>query len=356
MLCDKGLGKGYTLTLKHFISDEASNIIGVGVGTAGCKVASKISRFKTGIHRFYYISCDEIDLKGLSESIYIPPLNHLRREPATARGAGVKHLDRIREVVKGAKITLIISGLGGATGSGLAPLVAEAAKGQGSLVLAVAIMPSSFERSKLFYSSIALRHLTKACDHTIVIDNNDFTQTLSDKPILEVYEEINEHIAFALSRLLGAFEKEDYAIGLEKTVTTPIKERFTLLALSDRVDMLEAVSEAVASIYKKVDPTEAESALLYLSGSKNLLAGEVEDSVKHLTTLLGEGAVRVEYGFSTSGYSKVTSVVLVSGFKKIKLVNYDVLESFFESERVLDPAPECALDLPFDNITGVEGF
>jgi cell division GTPase FtsZ len=353
MLCDQALSRGHTLTLKHFIFDEASNIIGVGVGTAGCRVASKISGFKTGIHHFYYLSCDENDLRGLTESIYIP-LTHLRREPAAVRGVGVKHLNKIREVVKGAKLTLIISGLGGATGSGLAPLVAEAAKEQGSPVLAVAIMPSDFEHSKLFYSSIALRHLSRACDHVIVIDNNDFTQTLSDKPILDVYEEINERIAFALSRLLGAFEKEDYPVGLDKTITASIKDRFTLLALSDRVDVLEAVGEAVASIYKKADPAEAESALLYLSGSKNLLAGEVEDSVKHLATLLRDGGVRVECGFSTCGYSKVTSVVLVSGFKKIKLANYDVLDSIFGAERTLDSGPECTLDLPFNNITQLE--
>mgnify|MGYP000148855588 CR=1 FL=1 len=353
MVCDQGLGGGHTLTLEHFIFDEASDIIGVGVGTAGCRVASRISGFKTDIHRFYYLSCEENDLKGLSESIYIP-LTHLRREPTAVRGAGVKHLNKIREVVKGAKFTLIIAGLGGATGSGLAPLVAEVAKKQGSEVLAVAIMPSNFEHSKLFYSSIALRQLSRASDHIIVIDNNDFTQTLSDKPILDVYEEINERIAFALSRLLGAFGKGDYGVGLEKTITTSIKDRFTLLALSDRVDMLEAVSEAVTSIYKKADPNEAESALLYLSDSKNLLASEVENSVKHLTTLLKEGGVRVEYGFSTNGYSKVTSVVLVSGFKKIKLANYDVLESILGPERMLDPGPECTLDLPLNNLTQLE--
>ena len=353
MLCDQGLRRGHNLTLEHFIFDESSNIIGVGIGTAGCRIASKISRFKTGVHHFHYLSCDENDLKGLSESIYIP-LTQLKKEPAAVRGAGVKHLNKIREAVRGAKLTLIISGLGGATGSGLSPLVAEAAKEQGSLVLAVAIMPSNFERSKLFYSSIALRHLSKICDYIIVIDNNDFTQTLSDKPILDVYEEINERLAFALSRLLGAFGKEDYAIDLEKTITTPIKDRFTLLALSDKVNIIEAVSEAVASIYRKADPSEAESALLYLSSSKNLLAGEIEDSVKHLTTLLREGAVRVEYGFSTGGYSKVTSVVLVSGFKRIKFANYDVLESILGPKGRLDSEPECALDLTFNNITQLE--
>jgi len=347
------LGKGHTLTLKHFIFDEASTIIGVGVGTAGCRVASKISRFKTGVHRFYYLSCDENDLKGLSESVYIP-LTQLKKEPAVVRGAGVKHLSKIREVVRGAKLTLIISGLGGATGSGLSPLVAEVAKEEDSVVFAVAIMPSNFESSKLFYSSIALRHLSRICDYIIIIDNNDFTKTLSDKPILEVYEEINERLAFALSRLLGAFEEGDYAIDLAKTVTTSVKDRFTLLALSDKLNILEAVSEAVASIYKKADPTEAESALLYISGSKNLLAGEIEDSVKHLTTLLREGSVRVEYGFSTSGYSKVTSVVLVSGFKRVKFANYDVVDAILGSERRLDPEPECALDLPFNNITQLE--
>ncbi|MFN3622144.1 MAG: hypothetical protein ACK4TI_04555, partial [Nitrososphaerales archaeon] len=56
--CEQELGREYTLTLKHFITEDNSNkIIGVGVGSAGCKIASKVSRFKTGIHHFYYLSC-----------------------------------------------------------------------------------------------------------------------------------------------------------------------------------------------------------------------------------------------------------------------------------------------------------
>jgi len=62
----------------------------------------------------------------------------------------------------------------------------------------------------------------------------------------------------------------------------------------------------------------------------------------------------VEYGFSTSGYSRVTSVVLVSGFKRIKFANYDVVETILGSERRLDPEPDCALALPFNNITQLE--
>lgn len=351
------MGGDLTLTLKHFIPEDDSNkIIGIGVGSAGCRIASKISRIKTGIRRFYYLSCDENDLKGFNESevIYIPPLTTSRREPALSRGAGLKHREKISGIIKGANITFIIVGLGGAIGSGLAPFVAEVAKEHNSIVFGVALTPASFEHSKLFYSSVALRHLSKSCDHTIIIDNEDFIQSMGDRPILEVYEEINERIAFALSRLLGAYGKEDYTLTLDKVVTNPIKNRFTLLTVSDRPNMLEAVSDAVTYIYRKANPSEAESAILYLSGSKNLRASEVEDSVKHLATLLGEGSVKVEYGFGTNGYSKVTSIVLASGFKTVKFTRYDVLESILGPERTIDSAPECSVELPLSSITQIE--
>ncbi len=351
------MGKEYTLTLKHFISEDDSNkIIGVGVGSAGCRIASKISRFKTGIHNFYYLSCDEKDLTGLNknEAIYIPPLTSTKREPALARGAGLKHKDKISGILKDSKVTFIIAGLGGAIGSGLAPLVAEVAKENNSLVFGVAVVPSNYEHSKLFYSSVYLRRFRRSCDYIIVIDNDDFMQRMSDKPILEVYEEINERIAFALSRILGAFEKEDYYLSLDKVISSSIKDRFTLLTVSDRANMIDAVSDAVASIYRKVNPAETESALLHLSGSKNLLAGEVEDSVKHISTLLGDGSVKVEYGFSVNGYTKITSIVLASGFKTVRHESYDVLESVLGSEREIDSAPECAVDIPLTNIIQIE--
>ncbi|MEM3892290.1 MAG: hypothetical protein QW282_09105 [Nitrososphaerales archaeon] len=349
----------YTLTLKHYITEDNSNkIIGIGVGSAGCKIASKISSFKTGINRFYYISCDENDLIGLNngEILYIPPLTSTKREPSLARGAGMRHRDKISRILRDSKVTLIITGLGGAVGSGLAPLIAELAKEQNSLVLGVAVMPSSYEHSKLFYSSVALRHFRSSCDYTIVIDKDDFTQSMSDRPIIEVYEEISERISFALSRVLGAFEKEDYYISLSKFITTSIKDRFTLLTVSNRSNMMDAVSEAVASIYRKANPAETESALLYLCGSKDLLAGEVEDSVRHLSTLLGNGSVKVEYGFSTNGYTKITSIVLASGFKTLKHAKYDVLENIFDAERKIDAAPECAVDLDLSKITQMEHF
>ncbi len=348
------LARGYTLSLKDFmIEDKPNRVIGVGVGSAGCRITSRISRFKTGIDRFYYISLDENDLRGVpsQEAIHLPPQSIIKSEPSVARGAGLKHHSKIRSILKGVDVSIIIAGLGGAVGSGLAPLVAEIAREEGAFTLALVVMPARYEHSRLFYSAVALRQLKTICDNVVVVDNDDLSRRFGDEPILDLYDEVNERLAFALSRLLGALDGRDYALGLGKLIASTARERYTLLAMSDRKGMLEAVSEAATAIYGKASPSEAESALLYLSGPNDLSASLVEDSIKHLTSLFG-CTLKVEYGFSANGYTKVTAVVLASGFKSTRLIGYDPLDGILDLK--IDCAPECSVELPLDSLTQLE--
>lgn len=94
-------------------------------------------------------------------------------DPDLGREAALFSKEQIRQSLDGHEIVFICTGLGGGTGSGAAPVVAEIAKSSGALVVVLATMPFSFEgRRRLNQAEEALELLQKRADALILFDNN----------------------------------------------------------------------------------------------------------------------------------------------------------------------------------------
>lgn len=94
-------------------------------------------------------------------------------DPDLGRESALFSKEQIRQTLLGHEIVFICTGLGGGTGSGAAPVVAEIAKGIGALVVVLATMPFSFEgRRRLNQAEEALELLQKRADALILFDNN----------------------------------------------------------------------------------------------------------------------------------------------------------------------------------------
>lgn len=94
-------------------------------------------------------------------------------DPDLGREAALFSKEQIRQTLQGHDIVFICTGLGGGTGSGAAPVVAEIAKSSGALVVVLATMPFSFEgRRRLNQAEEALELLQKRADALILFDNN----------------------------------------------------------------------------------------------------------------------------------------------------------------------------------------
>ncbi len=94
-------------------------------------------------------------------------------DPDLGREAALFSKEQIRHTLEGHEIVFICTGLGGGTGSGAAPVVAEIAKSAGALVVVLATMPFSFEgRRRLNQAEEALELLQKRADALILFDNN----------------------------------------------------------------------------------------------------------------------------------------------------------------------------------------
>ncbi|MDD5474368.1 MAG: cell division protein FtsZ [Candidatus Methanoperedens sp.] len=114
----------------------------------------------------------------------------------------------IKKELEGINIVFIVAGLGGGTGTGSAPVVAEIARGMGALTIACLTMPFEIESLRRENAKKAIRALSETCDSVVLIDNTKLRKVAGKLPL---------KTAFAVANaLIGAFIKS-----ITETITEP---------------------------------------------------------------------------------------------------------------------------------------
>jgi len=167
----------------------------VGVGGAGGNAISRMSTCKIQGVDLIAINCDAQDLQKTKAHQKL----RIGRNLTLGLGAGMnseigrlaaqENKEEIKQLLKGADMVFVTCGLGGGTGSGASPIVAEVAKTQGALVIAVVTTPFSFEGAyRNQVAKRALEVLKSKVDTLLVIPN--------DKVLLQINKETTLLSAF----------------------------------------------------------------------------------------------------------------------------------------------------------------
>jgi len=336
-------------------SNNGSEITAVGIGSAGTRIVSLLSTHSLMVDRFAYVSCDKGDLANVDsgEKLLIESPVDQKLSPAQVRGLAMGSVSKIRRLVAGAKVVFVVAGLGGATGSGLSPLVASIAQESGAIPVGVAVMPFEFEKKMKFYAGVSLRRLRSTSRGVIVIDNDILMRSSPDDSTLtSLYASANKEAVKALGSLLSSPAPSAVPLGLNKVLGTVLQDGYSLLGVSssDATDKAEeALAGAVVSLGRIAEAKEAVHAVVILKGDSSLSAQEVGLVVKRLGSMINNEAVDVEYGVSYSGTGQLQVSLLASGFSSTKYDDYDPLAKIL-GDRVM--GDEIDYSLP----TGLEAL
>jgi cell division protein FtsZ len=114
--------------------------------------------------------------------------------PEVGREAALEDKDRIAQVLEGADMVFITAGMGGGTGTGGAPVIAEVAKQMGILTVGVVTRPFSFEgRKRMEIASEGIAQLKERVDSLIIVPNEKLLQVLGrDFAVLNAFKEAND--------------------------------------------------------------------------------------------------------------------------------------------------------------------
>jgi len=179
-------------------------VIGVG-GCGGNAIEHMITKNLSGVE----FICANTDMQALKKS-QAKTLLQIGAEitkglgagakPEVGRDAALEDRDRIAEMIDGADMLFITAGMGGGTGTGAAPIIAEVAKEMGILTVAVVTKPFAFEGKRTKVASDGLEELSQHVDSLIVIPNEKLMEVLGeDVPFLEAFRAANDVLHNAVS-------------------------------------------------------------------------------------------------------------------------------------------------------------
>ena len=325
-----------------------NRVTAIGVGTAGSKIVSLLSRKSILVDRFLYVSCDRDDFSTVDpkDTIFVESPVDQKLTPAVVRGLALASLPKIRRAIAGSEVVFVVAGLGGATGSGLAPIMASLSQESGATTVGVAVMPFEFEKKLKFYAGVSLRRLRASSRGVVVVDNDTLMLSSSeDSTLSSLYDAANKAAVKALGSLLARSAHGSRPIGLNKLLGTVLNEGYSLLGVSssgesDKAE--EALAGAVVSLGKLAEAKEASRAVVNLDGDSTLSAKEVGTAVGSLGTLMNNDNVDVEYGVDYAGSSQLQVSLLASGFRSTKYDDYDPLAKVL-GDRILDDEMDASI-------------
>ncbi len=190
--------------MKIFEMDEIKNVAAkikiVGVGGGGSNAVN--SMIASSLEKVEFIAVNT-DAQALETSLAHQSLqigNSLTKglgagaNPEIGRQAALDDKDLIEEAVQGADMVFITAGMGGGTGTGASPIVAEAAKEQGILTAAIVTRPFLFEGNKRSRNAEqGIKELKKHVDALIIIHNNRLLDiTEKDTPWIQALNLAND--------------------------------------------------------------------------------------------------------------------------------------------------------------------
>jgi cell division protein FtsZ len=177
--------------------DAVIKVIGVG-GCGGNAVDHMISSGLTGVE-FITINTDAQALKRSLAKLQLQLGNGVTKglgagaNPDIGREAALEDRERIAELIDGADMLFITAGMGGGTGTGAAPVVAEVAQELGILTVAVVTKPFMFEGKRVRAANAGIEALARHVDSLIIIPNEKLMQVLGDDiSMLDAFKAANE--------------------------------------------------------------------------------------------------------------------------------------------------------------------
>ena len=170
------------------VSDSGTVIKVIGVGGAGGNAVDHMIR--EGVKGVDFVAANT-DAQALKRSV---AQNKVRlgktglgagAKPEAGRSAAMEEREQVAEALKGAHMVFITAGMGGGTGTGAAPIVAEVAREMGILTVAVVTKPFQFEGKRLKIAEAGIAELQKNVDSLIVILNDKLMDVLGDDVSME---------------------------------------------------------------------------------------------------------------------------------------------------------------------------
>ena len=232
----------------------------------------------------------------------------------------------VRDAIIPSDMVFITCGLGGGTGTGSAPIIAQIAKETGALTIGVVTLPFSVEGIiRMENAEVGLQRLREVCDTVIVIPNDkllDIVPNLALNAAFKVADEVLMRSIKGITEMITMPGLVNLDFADLKTVMK--RGGVAMIGLGEAEGenkAVNAVVEALNSPLLEVDITEATGALVNVTGGDDMTIGEAEKVVKEIYSRVDPNA-RIIWGTTIEpGLSKsIRAMLVITGVKSKQIL------------------------------------
>ncbi|MGC9079677.1 MAG: cell division protein FtsZ [Nanopusillaceae archaeon] len=213
------------------------------------------------------------------------------KDPKVGEEAAKESEQEIKKALEGSDVIFITCGLGGGTGGGSAPIVAEIAKKLGALAIAVCTWPFSQEGSNIWDNALySLERLEKNVDLLVIIPNDKLTQLYPNIPMLHAFKVADSLLANILKDLTELLTKPGYInvdfADFRSIVSGAGYGIFGIGESNSENKASEAVQRALNNPLVDVDITGAKAALVRIVASPDVTPSEIGKVLDNIKSVL----------------------------------------------------------------------
>ena len=247
--------------------------------------------------------------------------------------------DDIRRLISGADMTFITVGMGGGTGTGVAPVVARLAESMGSVVVAIATTPFDAEKRRCRAAREGLEKLRRYCDSVIVLDNNRLVKMVPNLPIEQAFCVMDQLISEVIR-------------GITETITLPslinldFADVRTMMSTGQTATILygeecaddpeQVIVETLNNPLLDIDYSDASGALIHLTSGPDLSIGTAYSVVDGISSQLSPDANVIFGARLDSDFTGVIRVLaIITGVHSPNLLSPSAGQVIYDDEPLL---------------------
>ncbi len=307
--------------------NQSSIIKVIGVGGGGSNAVSHM--YLQGIQGVDFIICNT-DAQAM-EASPIPVKVQLGSKglgagslPSVGKEAAIENIEDIKLILeKNTKMLFITAGMGGGTGTGAAPIIAQAAKELGILTVGIVTLPFSFEgRKRRLQAESGIEELRKNVDSLLMISNDKLREVHGDLKLSEAFQKADNILTIAAKGIAEIITVTGYINVDFEDVKTVMKDSGTAIMGSAVAEgenrSIIAVEEALASpLLNDNQIIGADNILLYIaSGNEEITMDEVTEITEYIQNEAGQNAEIIwGNGKDDTLENKISVTLVATGFK-----------------------------------------
>jgi cell division protein FtsZ len=249
--------------------------------------------------------------------------------PAIGEEAAQEDIDEIKAAVEGADMVFVTCGLGGGTGTGASPVVAEAAREAGALTIAIVTLPFSAEGSiRMANAEAGLKRLREAADTVIVVPNDKLLSVVPNLPLQAAFKVADEVLMRSVKGITELITRPGL-INLDFADVRTVMSHggVAMIGLgeaSGEEKARDSVMKALRSPLLDVDVSGATSALVNVVGGPDMTIADAETVVEEVYSKINPDA-RIIWGaqIDPSLENTIRSMLVVTGVSSPQILGRD---------------------------------